>query len=155
VRRARGEAGLPTTETADARREFEAMSATRVGSGEPFRAASGYLLSPICAAPECLATTSDRTKAKVWWCSAHRGGHEADMEDWTGPRLAFGPSGAIVDLDEQEREAAREREREKSRAAQRLAREADQRAAAAEAEEDQRAERERLDAELAPGMPRP
>jgi hypothetical protein len=68
-------------------------------------------------------------------------------------RLAYSASGAIVDLDEGEAEAARARVEERSRRAQREAREAERRAEAAELAEHERAWRDRLRRELPPGMP--
>jgi hypothetical protein len=49
------------------------------------------------------------------------------MRPYTGPRLAYGPGGAIVDLDEQEAEAERQRVQAESRRRQREVREAQRR----------------------------
>jgi hypothetical protein len=61
---------------------------------------------------------------RKWWCSAHR--HLAglgDLEAWR-PRVTYGPSGSLIDLDEIEREAAQQ-----AVAAQRRADELEQRRA--------------------------
>ena len=76
------------------------------------RDASGCAIQ-ACAQPGCGAFPVDGVTGSTmpvperkWWCAAHR--HLAapgDLEPWTS-RLAYGPGGAIVDLDEIEREAA-------------------------------------------------
>jgi hypothetical protein len=89
--------------------------------------------------------------AKAWRCTAHREGHEDDLEPWR-PRLAYGPGGAIIDLDEQEAEAERGRIEEESRAAKRKVREAELAAEGEEREAARRAYRARVEKETPPGI---
>ena len=54
--------------------------------------------------------------ARRWWCSEHMAGHEDDMQPWT-MRIGYGPSGAIVFLDEVERDIATAEREAEARAA--------------------------------------
>jgi hypothetical protein len=115
--RARERADVPTTA------EVAAAAARKVRRppifDAPSRDEAGCAIQ-WCAEPGCRAFPVRPGSgavmphpAKRWWCEEHRAGHEADLEPWT-PRTAFGPSGAIVFLDEVERDieiAEREAER--------------------------------------------
>jgi hypothetical protein len=116
--RSREGAGLPTTAEV-------AAAATRKVSRPPIfddappRDEIGRALQ-VCAEPGCRTFPIDPVtgahaphNAECWWCDEHLAGHEADMEPWR-PRIAYGPSGTIVFLDEVERDieiAKREAER--------------------------------------------
>jgi hypothetical protein len=71
------------------------------------------------------------------------------------PRLAYGPTGAIVDLDEQEADAERERIEAENREAKRKVRDAEQREQAAVFSEWQEAKRQQMIRETPEGMPIP
>jgi hypothetical protein len=112
--------------TPDARRRLRDRASERAGTSAkaaretaaplildtPPRDAGGCAIQ-ACGQPGCRSFPVDRITGatmavpeRKWWCSAHR--HLAapgDLEPWTS-RLAYGPGGAIVDLDEQDREAA-------------------------------------------------
>jgi hypothetical protein len=100
-------AGLPSTAEVDAQR------ARRVRAPmicDDARDEVGRALQ-VCAATGCRAFPIDPVTsahaphvARRWWCDEHVAGHEDDMEAWT-MRIGYGPSGAIVFLDELERDA--------------------------------------------------
>ncbi|MEK6251851.1 MAG: hypothetical protein AABM43_07890 [Actinomycetota bacterium] len=146
--RARVEAGLPTTEVADSQAEYEARQKTIAAPTGPMRGPNGYLEAPICAAKDCMTAPQKRTKARRWWCPAHRAGHEEDLEPYTGPKLAYGPGGTVIDLDEQEADRQRAMAAAASQKAQRKERETEQRAAAEQHAEDRRARDEQVEREL-------
>lgn len=62
-----------------------------------------------------------RVAVKSWYCSEHRDSPEGrlGMAPYEGPRYAYGPSGTLVDLDEQERDRVRYAEEERIAAARR------------------------------------
>ncbi len=67
-------------------------------------------------------------RQRKWFCAEHT--HLAapgDNEPYRGPRLAYGPGGAIVDLDERAFEAERQRVQAESRRRQREQKEAERR----------------------------
>jgi hypothetical protein len=67
------------------------------------------------------------TTARKWCCPEHA--DEGDFRPWTGARLAYSPSGSLIDLDEREAEIERakredaERERKQRERAKRQERE--------------------------------
>jgi hypothetical protein len=104
---ARVGAGLPSTA------EVSAAAARKVRAqmiNDDARDEIGRALQ-VCAASDCRTFPVDPVTgahaphaAKRWWCSEHVAGHEDDMQPWT-MRIGYGPSGAIVFLDEVERDA--------------------------------------------------
>ncbi len=132
----RRRAGLPTTGRVEA---MEAANRPTTSSLPP-RDSDGRI-EARCSAPTCLRYAPDPSfpgvAAKVmqrkWFCAEHADlAAPGDNEPYRGPRLAYGPGGAIVDLDERALEAERQRAAAEGRRRQREAREA-QRAADARA----------------------
>jgi hypothetical protein len=98
---------------------------------EPQRDPQGRIPA-VCTDPSCRNVELDpisgqiaMTHARRWWCEVHRAGHEADLEPWTGARLAYGPSGAIIDLHAREIDAERDAAETESRKREREARQAE------------------------------
>ena len=132
---ARAAAGLPSIEAVEARERVETFNRTRVVEG-PLRDARGRAPA-ICSAEGCSNVQPDPHGRGIamlpvtrWWCAEHEcSAAPGDLEPYTGPRLAFSPSGAIVDLDEQAAEAAKAAaQRERSRRVELEARQAERRA---------------------------
>jgi hypothetical protein len=126
--RARARADVPTTAQVSAARARK-VRAPIVYDVAPPRDMIGRALM-VCAQPGCKTFPVDPVTgahaphpAKRWWCDMHRAGHEADMEPWQS-RIVIGPGGALIDLDEQEREAAIQAREAERRAAEREARRA-------------------------------
>jgi len=111
--RGRRAAGLPTLADEQAVAAMPAPRSTGVARDGQGR------IDAICAEPGCANFEPGVPQfAKVdcirWYCSEHRQGREHLMKPRTGPRYAYGPSGAIVDLDARSRRA-RSRPRRASR----------------------------------------
>ena len=129
VNNARQNSGLPTLERERADRELSARLTAPTSRDMYGR------VEHRCAERGCTLIEPDErlgpgavkwTKIKgPWYCQRHRAGHEDEMRPYTGPRLAYGPGGAIVDLDERAAEAERQRATAASRRRQREAREAE------------------------------
>lgn len=119
--RARERAGLPTLTVEQARQ----APPPRVSSG-PARDAQGRI-DALCGEPSCRnfepGEFSQFAKVDVrrWYCPEHRAGREEEMKPYDGPRYGYGPSGAVVDLDELEVERAKAAEQERHHAAEREA----------------------------------
>jgi hypothetical protein len=82
--------------------------------------------------------------ARRWFCEAQRAGREVDMQPHAGPRLAFGPAGDIVDLDEVERESTRARREAEAVERRHEVQRAEREQQAAELREHERARDEQL-----------
>jgi hypothetical protein len=120
--RARARADVPTTA------EVAAAAARKVRApiiydDAPPRDEIGRALQ-VCAQAGCRVFPVDPTtgahsphSAKRWWCPKHVAGHETDMEQWQS-RIVIGPGGALIDLDEQERDAAIQAREAERRAAE-------------------------------------
>lgn len=109
--RGRRAAGLPTLADEQAVAAMPAPRSTGVARDGQGR------IDAICAEPGCANFEPGVPQfAKVdcirWYCSEHRQGREHLMKPRTGPRYAYGPSGAIVDLDAEAIERTQEAERE-------------------------------------------
>jgi hypothetical protein len=125
--RAREHADVPTTA------EVKAKAARKVSApmiNEDARDEIGRALQ-VCSASGCKTFPIDPTTgahvphvARRWWCDVHS--HLAapgDLEPWT-MRIGYGPSGAIVFLDELERDAEIAKREAERRAAELEARRA-------------------------------
>jgi hypothetical protein len=151
--RARERVGLATTEQVDQRRRFEVTNRNaRLTAGQESE-------WQICAADSCTAIPLDpttgiptTTKAKRWFCRAHRDQAQPGDLQPRPLRIRRAPSGALVEVDEAE--LAREATAEESRRRQREAEVAERQTEAAELDAHERAKRDQLDRELPPGFPR-
>jgi hypothetical protein len=154
---------VPTIDRAEQIERFETANSAIAGGGDtPLRDAQGRI-EARCAHPDCrrflphpeMSGAAARVQARRWWCSEHRTGREADFEPYTGPKLAYSRTGAIVDLDEVEREAERVRAAAESHRAQRAHRDAQRVAEAEELRKVHEAERELIRRETPREMPVP
>jgi hypothetical protein len=158
VNTARTNAGLPTIESEEAARAYEARRRAHTAEAPRDHAGrtpgvcchsgcSNYLVDPAFPGGPGL------TKAARWACTRHA--DEGDFSDWGPARLIVGPSGAFVDPVEQARDAARDAQQAERR---RVRREAEQAERRKEAEEQRRYEEARLEQlrrQTPPGMPIP
>jgi hypothetical protein len=115
---ARARAGLPLTAEVD-RARARAAHVPMIGGLQRDEGGCAIQACPDCGAFSRNPATNEPmpVAARKWWCPEHEAGHEDDMQPWTA-RIAFGPSGAIVFLDEQEREAEVAEREAKRRAAE-------------------------------------
>jgi hypothetical protein len=126
---------LPTLEREQADRELDARL-TAPTSRDQYGA-----IEHRCAETGCTVIEPDERLGPgsvkwtrivgPWYCQRHRAGHEDEMRPYTGPRLAYGPGGAIIDLDEQEAEGERQRAAAESRRKRHEQRQAERREDAA------------------------
>jgi hypothetical protein len=150
--RLRGHVGLPSTGDVEAERRSEALNrnARAIASSEsPWQ---------VCPADGCGEIPVNELGSPIpvdvrrWWCPAHRHlAGEGDLER-RPPRLRYSPSGAIIEVDEDEQ--AREHAVHESRRRGLEAKLAERQAEAAERNAREQAKREQLDRELPPGFPR-
>jgi hypothetical protein len=147
----RRRAGLPSTKAVDDRKRLEAVNhAARVRAGQDSAwqichadGCSEIPISPVTGIP----TT---TEAKRWFCAQHRALAEPGDLDPRPSGLRIAPGGALVEIDptEEARDAATA-ESLRNRSEARLA---DGRAGAAEIADAERADREQVLRDTAPGV---
>lgn len=125
--RAREGAGLTSATDVEERRKVEvANESARLSAGEP-RDSHGR--APVfCHAEGCTNFLPDPhmpgafalTDARRWCCPEHHS--QGDFRPYTGARLAYSPSGSIIDLDEQDAEIEQAKREEAEREERALAR---------------------------------
>lgn len=123
--RAREKAGVPSLEQ-EAIDKVELRPRHYIARG-PARNPDGSI-DKLCGEPTCRnyepgeqVGSFARTKAIRWYCDEHANTAERREQmatEWTGPRYGYGPSGVLVDLDEQEAEKQKAALREQHRAAE-------------------------------------
>lgn len=123
--RARAKAGVRSLEQ-EAIDKVELRPRHYISRG-PARHPDGSI-DKLCGEPTCRnyepgeqVGSFARTKAIRWYCDEHANTAERREQmatEWTGPRYGYGPSGVLVDLDEQEAERQKAALREQHRAAE-------------------------------------
>lgn len=123
--RAREKAGVPSLEQ-EAIDNVNIYPARYISRG-PERYHDGTT-DALCGHPGCLngipgeqVGSYKRVKCLRWYCDEHADTAERREQmatEWTGPRYGYGPSGVMVDLDEQEAEKQKAALREQHRQAE-------------------------------------